>query len=467
MAAIESADPAVALEGRGRYRALSRRKLLILVGMTVALCLSFAVDLAWGPARYGLDQVVLALIDPSAVSDQVRTVVWDIRMPIAVMAIVVGAALSVAGAQMQTILANPLASPFTLGISAAASFGAAIGIVTAVPLLPVAAGLIVPVNAFLMALVATLFIHFISQARGVTVQTVVLLGIALVFTFNALLAFLQYLASEQALSAVVFWTMGSLTKATWPKICDHPRRRPHRRAALCPQRLGADRASGSARTRPRALASTCATSGSRPCCWSRCSPPCRSSFVGTIGFVGLVGPHIARMILGEDQRYFLPGSILAGALLLSVTSIVSKSIIPGVVFPDRHHHRPRRRAVLLLPHHHDDAEVMVAIQLDGVGAYYGKKLTVSGVSTPPITTGEIVAVIGPNAAGKSTLFKRIAGLLKGPGEVGVEGSTRGNKAISYMPQDTSANAVLTVYESLLLARKQGQSLVGRRRRPGR
>ncbi|MDB5506276.1 MAG: transporter related [Devosia sp.] len=100
---------------------------------------------------------------------------------------------------------------------------------------------------------------------------------------------------------------------------------------------------------------------------------------------------------------------------------------------------------------------MVALRLDAVGAYYGRKLTVSDVSTPVINAGQIVAVIGPNAAGKSTLFKRIAGLLKGPGQVEVEGSTRGQKAISYMPQDTSANAVLTVYESLLLARKQGQS----------
>lgn len=321
-----------AAEGRGEYRARTRRKLLILAALSVALCLSFAVDLAWGPARYGLDQVILALFNPDAVSAQVRTVVWDIRMPVAVMAVVVGAALSVAGAQMQTILANPLASPFTLGISAAASFGAALGIVTTVPLLPVAAAFIVPVNAFIMALGATLFIHFVSQARGVTVQTVVLLGIALVFTFNALLAFVQYLASEQALSQVVFWTMGSLTKATWPKIwitlavllVALPLFA--RNAwALTAIRLGEDKAASFGvnvryiRLETMLIISLLA------------SVPV--SFVGTIGFVGLVGPHIARMILGEDQRFFLPGSVLAGALLLSVTSIVSKSIIPGVVFP--------------------------------------------------------------------------------------------------------------------------------------
>ena len=100
---------------------------------------------------------------------------------------------------------------------------------------------------------------------------------------------------------------------------------------------------------------------------------------------------------------------------------------------------------------------MVALRLDDVGAYYGNKLAVAGVSTPELEAGEIVAVVGPNAAGKSTLFKRVAGLLRGPGSVHVSGSTRGRKAISYMPQDTAANAVLTVYESILLARKQGQS----------
>ncbi|MCK8782685.1 ABC transporter ATP-binding protein [Rhizobium sp. NTR19] len=99
---------------------------------------------------------------------------------------------------------------------------------------------------------------------------------------------------------------------------------------------------------------------------------------------------------------------------------------------------------------------MVALQLQSLGAYHGRKLFVEDVTTPIMRSGEVVAVIGPNAAGKSTLFKRITGLLKGPGNVVIEGAEAKN-AISYMPQDTSANAVLTVYESVLLARKQSQS----------
>lgn len=97
---------------------------------------------------------------------------------------------------------------------------------------------------------------------------------------------------------------------------------------------------------------------------------------------------------------------------------------------------------------------MVSLKLDGVAAGYGRKLVISGVTTPEFSGGEIVAVIGPNAAGKSTLFKRIAGLLPGAGSVDVTNARRAGRALSYMPQDTSANAVLTVYESILLARKQ-------------
>ncbi|HWU16456.1 MAG TPA: iron ABC transporter permease [Devosia sp.] len=329
--ATATAD-AVVQEGRGLYRALAWRRILIIAGFAVALTLSFTVDIAWGPARYALLDVATAIVSPASVSDKIRVVVWDIRMPMALMAIITGASLSLAGAQMQTILANPLASPFTLGISAAASFGAAIAIVAGVSIIPFATNFMVPVNAFVMALVATLIIHFISQARGVTVQTVVLLGIALVFTFNALLAFLQYVASEQALQSVVFWTMGSLTKATWEKIWITtavlvfalPLFARHA-WALTAIRLGEDKAASFGVNVRRIRLETMlivALLAAVPV-----------SFVGTIGFVGLVGPHVARMLVGEDQRFFLPTSIMAGALLLSATSVVSKSILPGVVFP--------------------------------------------------------------------------------------------------------------------------------------
>lgn len=318
--------------GGVQYRALSAKRVLILAGLLAALCLSVAVDMALGPARYTLSQVLSAMFSPDSVSNQIRVVIWDIRMPIALMAVTVGACLSLAGAQMQTILANPLASPFTLGISAAAGFGAALALVGGVAVFPVAIEFMVPINAFLMAMLASLFIYGVSTMRGVTVETIVLLGIALVFTFNALLSLLEYLASEQALAAVVFWTMGSLTKATWMKVgvtgavlvlCVPLFAR--RAWALTALRLGDEKAASLGvnvrrlRLETMMLVSLLAA--------------IPVSFVGTIGFIGLVGPHIARMLVGEDQRYFLPGSVICGALLLSVTSVVSKMLIPGAILP--------------------------------------------------------------------------------------------------------------------------------------
>lgn len=322
----------IIVTGRDQYRALAFRRIIILALLTIALAISIAVDMALGPANYTLSQVLSALFDPSAVGNQLRVVIWDIRMPIALMAVTVGASLSLAGAQMQTILSNPLASPFTLGISAAASFGAALALVAGIAVFPGAIQYMVPLNAFLMAMLASLFIYFASTMRGVSVETIVLLGIALVFTFNAALSLLEYLASEQALAAVVFWTMGSLTKATWGKvyvtaavvIVTVPLFM--RNAwALTALRLGDDKAASmGVKVRSLRLQTMLTVS---------LLAAIPVSFVGTIGFVGLVGPHIARMVVGEDQRFFLPGSLICGALLLSVTSVVSKMLIPGAILP--------------------------------------------------------------------------------------------------------------------------------------
>lgn len=318
--------------GSGHYKALVWRRQLILLGLTAALLLSLCADLALGPARYELGEVVKALFLPDSVPLQVRVVLWEIRMPIALMAVVVGAALAVAGAQMQTILNNPLASPFTLGISAAASFGAALALAFGVAFIPAAIAWMVPLNAFIMAMLAALLIHLLSARPGMTVNSIVLLGIALVFTFNALLALVQFFASTEALSAVVFWTMGSLSKATWPKLAITTLALVlvlpvfvRRAWALTALRLGEDKAAsfgvkvGRLRLETLLLVSMLAA--------------IPVSFVGTIGFIGLVGPHIARMIIGEDQRFFLPASALAGALILSVSSVVSKSLISGTIFP--------------------------------------------------------------------------------------------------------------------------------------
>jgi len=314
------------------YRRLVLRKRLILLGLAVLLIFSVLLDLALGPAQYSLGEVLEALFSPDTASAQVRVVMWDIRLPVALMAVAVGAALSLAGAQMQTILNNPLASPFTLGISAAAGFGAALGLAFGVALFPLAAQYMVPLNAFIMAMLSALLIHFMSMRRGVTAETIVLLGIALVFTFNALLALVQFFATEQAVAAVVFWTMGSLTKATWPKlgvICvviliTLPIFA-KRAWAMTALRLGDDKAASfginvrSLRFQTLIMVSLLA------------SFPV--AFVGTIGFIGLVGPHIARMLIGEDQRFFLPASLLTGALILSASSVVSKTLIPGAIFP--------------------------------------------------------------------------------------------------------------------------------------
>lgn len=111
-AAVTSPD-----QGRTFYRAMVLRRQVILLGLLGALFLSFCVDLALGPARYALTHILSALLTPGSVSKQISVIVWQIRMPVALMAIVVGASLSIAGAQMQTLLSNPLASPFALGIS--------------------------------------------------------------------------------------------------------------------------------------------------------------------------------------------------------------------------------------------------------------------------------------------------------------------------------------------------------------
>ncbi|RKJ99117.1 FecCD family ABC transporter permease [Alicycliphilus denitrificans] len=315
-----------------RYRRFAALRLWLLAAMAVVLCATLALDLATGPSGLPFADVVTGLLRPAGLPVEQRVILWEVRLPYAVMALLVGASLGLAGAEMQTALNNPLASPFTLGLSAAAAVGASIAVVGGFTLMAFGENLAVPLSAFVCAAAATLLIQLLAWRYGATVDTVVLFGIALLFSFEALLWLMQFIADSNALQQIVFWTMGSLARATWNKIglvaavlllCALWSAK--NAWPLTALRAGEDQARsfGIAVERLRLvtllrvslLAATAL------------------SFVGTIGFVGLVGPHIARLLLGEDHRYYLPGSALAGALMLSGASILSKTLVPGVVLP--------------------------------------------------------------------------------------------------------------------------------------
>lgn len=314
------------------YKRRSLRRVALVFLATFLLCALVVVDVTTGAASLTPWRAFEVIFDRSIATPKEDVIIWQLRLPVALMAVAVGAMLGVAGAEMQTILNNPLADPFTLGLSSAAGFGAALAIVLGWSVIPGVGGLFVSVNAFVFAMLTSCALFLFTRLRGVSPEAMILVGIAMLFTFNALLAFLQYGASEIQLAQLIFWQLGSLARATWPKVgvCVAVLAviLPwflSRSWALTALRMGEDKAAALgvnvSLLRISVLAGVSLLSA------------VAVSFVGAIAFVGLVGPHIARMIVGEDQRGFLPLSALCGALILSGTSIASKTITPGIVYP--------------------------------------------------------------------------------------------------------------------------------------
>ncbi|ADH90601.1 transport system permease protein [Ancylobacter novellus DSM 506] len=314
------------------YARLVRWRVLIVAGLGALMLVAMLFDIATGPSNLAVADVVSGILSPSSLDAPSRVIIWEVRLPYALMAVLVGAALALAGAEMQTILNNPLASPFTLGVSSAAAFGAALALVLGMSLPFIPAEWNLPAFAFLFAFASVLLLQAMARLRGTGVETLVLFGIALVFTFNALVALVQYVASQEALQQLVFWSMGSLARSSWTKlgvlglvtliVVPFSLKASWRMTAL---RLGEDRARSFgisvARLRFFSLLRVSLLAATSV------------AFVGTIGFIGLVAPHIARLLVGEDHRFFLPGSMLAGAVIMSLASVASKTIVPGALLP--------------------------------------------------------------------------------------------------------------------------------------
>ena len=325
------ANPAVLAASHGYRRLLARRVCLLLV-IGCALLGSVLLDLSTSSSGMGLGQLLQGLLHPQTLDVTDRVIIWNVRLPYALMAVLVGAALSLAGAEMQAILNNPLASPFTLGVSSAAALGASLVIVFPLSSALLSRDSLVALAAFVFACASMFLLHGMSRLRGAGVETLVLFGIALVFSCNALVALLQLLATEDVLQQLVFWSLGSVARANWDKLgilalvlgLTAPFSL-HAASRMTLLRMGEERAQSFGvdvrRLRFFALLRISLLSATAV------------AFVGTIGFIGLVGPHIARILIGEDQRFLFPASALVGALLLSLSSVVSKVIMPGVIVP--------------------------------------------------------------------------------------------------------------------------------------
>lgn len=313
------------------HRTLRNRVIFLLMLLFAILC-SILLDFTIGPANLDLHTLLTTLLHPAMAEAATRVIVWDIRLPFSLIAVLVGLGLGMAGGEMQTILNNPLASPFTLGVSSAASFGAALAIILGIGIPGIPSQWLITGNAFIFALLTVVILNLVGRRASQSRTTIVLFGIALVFTFNALVAMMQFIANQDTLQSLVFWTMGSLARASWQKLgilalalvilLPWAMRSAWQLTAL---RLGEDRAASFginvARLRMTSLLRISMISA------------LAVAFVGPIGFIGLVAPHIARRLVGEDHRFYLPASALIGALILSLSSVASKNIVPGVVIP--------------------------------------------------------------------------------------------------------------------------------------
>ncbi|SIS02076.1 iron ABC transporter permease [Microbacterium sp. RURRCA19A] len=345
MTAVATA-PAAAPPARVR---VARRVPVVFAALAVALVALVIVSAGSGQLSIPPDQVLGAFA--RAWNDAVRSVglgflsvapgtpvahvngeatLWLIRMPRLLMAVLVGAALAVAGVVMQGVFRNPLAEPGVIGISSGAAVGASASIVFGLTFL---GPLTLPVLAFAGGLAAIAVVYASARADGRTeVVTLVLTGIAVNAVGGAAIALFTYLGSTQQREQIVFWQLGSLNGTRWDDL-----------AVVAPLAvvgivaclffagsldllaLGERQAEhlGVRVERLRVVAIvviallTCAA----------------VAFCGIIGFVGLVVPHLMRMVLGPGHRLLLPASALGGAVLLVAADLVARTIVPGSELP--------------------------------------------------------------------------------------------------------------------------------------
>lgn len=319
----------------------SRLARLLIVALVFIAVAMFAASIMTGAANASLGNVLQWLLGmegaEQALSARDRIIILDIRLPRAVMGLLVGASLAVSGTIMQGLFRNPLADPALVGISSGASLGAVLTIVLGSSLFGALFAVFgfyaLPVAAFLGCLLTTLLLYRIATRSGQTsVATMLLAGIALAALANAVTGVLIFIADDKQLRDLTFWGLGSLAGANWTKILSAG---PIIAAALAvvpflarglnALTLGEATAFHMGvpvqRLKNIAIVSVAALTGASV------------AVSGGIGFVGIVVPHVLRLMIGPDHRYLLPASALLGGTLLIFADMIARTIVPPAELP--------------------------------------------------------------------------------------------------------------------------------------
>ena len=311
------------MSARGEHKRLLTVVALILL-VAVALLCAF-LDLSWVSATksYSFSEVIDALFDNGTWSSNI--IVGDLNLPRVLMGIFVGCGLAVCGATMQAIFRNPLASPYILGLSSGASLGAAISMLFTISFIP--AIIVTPVLAFLTCFATMALVYAMSRVGGVVkTESLILSGVAVSSLLSALVSFLTFISGDR-LEGIVFWSMGNLGNASMDEIAFAA---PvilicsilvmTQAKALNAMMLGdahaMDLGVDVRKTRLFILILTTLIVAAAV------------SFVGVIGFIGLVIPHILRILLGPDNRTILPLSMVAGAAFVLICDYLAHIIAP-------------------------------------------------------------------------------------------------------------------------------------------
>lgn len=315
--------------------ASSARRAFVLPSLTVlglaALALSISVAVGLGAVSLPLetvwgviaDRVFPGLVTPDWTTGQ-AAIVWEIRLPRALLAAMVGAGLALVGASLQSVTRNPLADPHLLGISAGGAFGAILALLHTGLFLGL---LTVPLLAFAGALASTLLVLAVSSfAQATSADRLVLAGVAVSFIVMSCANVLIFLGDPRAAHTAIFWMLGGLGLAQWDQLLY-----PAVILAACAAWLVANAGRLNAMTIGDETAATLGI----PVARFRLSvfvvgallTGCMVAFSGIIGFVGLMVPHIVRILVGGDYARVLPASALIGAIFLVWADIAARTIM--------------------------------------------------------------------------------------------------------------------------------------------